>query len=333
MAIQPKTLNVSEYPRALGWAPDGGWLAVGLGDGGLTLVRGDGGSIEGRRKVHDAAILGLAWNPRGAELATSGEDGWLRVWDGISGEKRWEWAWEADWPEHVVWAPDGEHVAVAGGAQVRVWNRGGQLVQLLDRFGSTVSGLVWRPDSRALATSSYGVVQIHALGEEVPTAAMVWKSSFVSIAWSPDGRHLAAGTQENSVIYWKAPFGDGEPLQMSGYASKVKQLAWDHRSRHLSTGGGEVATVWDVSGAGPSGTRPVQLAGHEKRITALAYKPRGDVLVSGGRDGGVYFWNPMAGEQGVKAFSFNAAAEGLAWSVTGDRLAASAADGTLALFL
>jgi len=214
--MRPKTLDVTEYPRALGWASDAGLLAVGLGDGGLAMVRSDRGSIESRRQVHGAPVLGVAWSPRTAELATTGEDGWVRVWDGLGGSKRWESEWGADWPEHVVWSPDGRHLAVAGGAEVRVWNRDGVVVQVLDRFGSTISGLVWRPDGGAIATSSYGVVQIHALGEDVPVAAMVWKSSFVSIGWSPDGRHLAAGTQENSVIYWKAPFGDGEPLQMSG---------------------------------------------------------------------------------------------------------------------
>lgn len=331
MPTRPITLTLNEFPRAAAWSPRAEHLAVGLGDGSLAWIDPDSAKIQRRCAAHGGGILGLAWDPQGERLATSGEDGRVRIWIPSQEKNHWESGHGSEWVDFLAWSPDGLHLASAGGNTVRVWDRQGRGVACLEAFGSTVSGLAWRSDSKALAVATYGVVQVFALGEDVPTAALIWKSSFVSLAWSPDGRHLAAGTQENSVVYWRAPFGERDPLQMSGYASKVKQLAWDHRSRHLATGGGEIVTVWDVSGEGPEGRRPQQLAGHERRITALAYKPGGDVLVSGGMDGEVCLWNPRASDAGVRAHSFGEPVEVAAWSANGARLAAAARDGAVVL--
>lgn len=332
MLTRPSMVTVHEFPRAMAWSPRGEHLVVGLGDGRIAWIEPVQLKVPRTQPAHAGGILGLGWDPKGERLATSGEDGRVHVWHPDRHEPIWEASQGRDWMEFLAWSPDGSYLACAGGSAVQVWDRDGHRVNRLERFGSTVSGLAWRSDGKAIAVASYGVVQVFALGEDVPTAALVWKSSFVSLAWSPDGRHIAAGTQENSVVYWQAPLGDGEPLQMSGYASKVKQLAWDHRSRHLATGGGEIVTVWDVSGAGPEGRRPQQLEGHEQRVTALAYKPDGDLLASGSKDGELRLWNPRASDEGVPASALGHSVEVVAWSANGARLAAAAGDGTVALF-
>ena len=92
--------------------------------------------------------------------------------------------------------------------------------------------------------------------------------------WSPNQRWIVAGTQELSIQIWPLPFRAGEELAMSGYAGKVRELAWHHGGRYLATGGSEQIMVWDCGGHGPSGTTPRILEGHTERITALAYQAR-----------------------------------------------------------
>jgi WD40 repeat protein len=96
----------------------------------------------------------------------------------------------------------------------------------------------------------------------------------LGVAWSPDGRHLAAGTQESSVVFWRvgAPSGT-PPSQMTGYAAKVTQVAWDASSRYLATAGGSAVTIWDISGEGPEGRTPQELDGHDERVSTWRTRP------------------------------------------------------------
>jgi hypothetical protein len=40
-------------------------------------------------------------------------------------------------------------------------------------------------------------------------------------------------------------------MQMSGYATKVRSMAWTNRSRYLATGGAESVVCWPFFGGGP----------------------------------------------------------------------------------
>jgi WD40 repeat protein len=160
-----------------------------------------------------------------------------------------------------------------------------------------------------------------------PEVMPEWKGAYLGVAWSPDGSHLAATTLEGTVIYWRLPFREEEPLQMSGYEGKVRALAWDRGSRWLATAGGDRVTVWDVSGSGPAGTRPLLLEGHAGRVGVLEFAPRGAILASGANDGSLFLWNTAAGEQGVTAGRMGAAITALAWAREGGRLAAGTAAG------
>jgi len=72
------------------------------------------------------------------------------------------------------------------------------------------------------------------------------------LVWSPDGKWLVSGNQDPSVHLW-IPEQDIE-LQMSGYETKVKHLAFDHTSRWLATGGGAMR-AFGIARAPPGGPR------------------------------------------------------------------------------
>jgi WD40 repeat protein len=165
---------------------------------------------------------------------------------------------------------------------------------------------------------------------------LAWKGSPLALAWSPDGKMLAHGNQDSTVHFWY--YDDARDMQMWGYRTKVRELAWDHTSRHLATGGGPVVCIWDTraSDRGPEGSRPVMLEGHdeESTLTALAYQSRGFLLASAGTDGRVFLWQPTnaRGPQ-VGAFEFpGAEASVLAWSPDDRSLAAGSGTGVVAVF-
>ncbi len=316
------------YPRALAWAPDGERLAVGLDSGGVALMSPNARCLR-EIPAHDHALLGLSWNPVSGILATGGEDGRVRLWSSDGAGPIADLAGGAAWVEHVAWASDGRALATAAGRFLRFWNaEGGDLGQHRS-FGSTISGLAWRGIGGVLAASSYGEVRLLEPGDPGVVEVLAWPSSLTSVAWSPDGAHLAAGTQEKTISYWPMPSNGEPPLQMSGYPAKVKCLVWDRASRFLATAGGQVVTVWDVSGPGPAGTTPARLEGHGDRVSALHWQPAGDLLASGALDGSVWLWNIRTGGRGMPAARLPSAIAGLAWTPDGARLAVVAEDGTL----
>jgi WD40 repeat protein len=195
----------------------------------------------------------------------------------------------------VKFSPDGLWLAATAGPWLRIWKEKGELVFAEKVLESTVAALEWRPDSAGLAVGGYNGVRLFRLKTGVwatqPYEDLKWKGSVLAVAWSPNGRYIAAGSQESTIQFWKLPYRPGEELAMSGYPTKVRELAWDTDSRWLASGGGEIVTVWDVRGRGPAGTRPRQLEGHTAKVACLRFQSRGTVLASGGRDRRVCVWD------------------------------------------
>ena len=273
----------------------------------------------------------MAWSQNGEIIASGGEDGRVRCWNAADGLAVRDGEGGGFWVEHVAWSPDSNWLASGSGKYLRIWDRTGAIAFEWTNHASTISSLQWRADSRGIATASYGTVQLFRLGERLPYESLSMKSAFLCLAWSPNSRHVAAGTQENSVIYWRLPFRDREPLQMSGYSCKIRNLAWDRTSQFLATDGGEVICVWNVSGKGPAGKIPIQLAGHPAKVICLTFQRRGDLLASGCAEGNVWIWNPAHSNEGMNAARLATEITQLAWSPDEKNLLASGADGTVRL--
>jgi WD40 repeat protein len=124
----------------------------------------------------------------------------------------------------------------------------------------------------------------------------------------------------------------GKDLQMWGYPTKVKELAWDPTSRYLATGGGSEITVWDCSGKGPANTTPLQLKLHRAFVSALAYQSGGNKLASGGQDGSVGIWQPDTSKKPLGQAQFDAGVSQIAWSPDGHALAVGCESGAVEVF-
>jgi len=328
MEDNPPAIALGEHVRELTWSPDSRHLAAALGSGEVVVVDAVANAIVRRWPAHQFGVLRVSWSSRGALLASSGEDRRVRWWSAADGALVAEHK-EKAWAEQLAWSPDGDRLATGAGKALKLWREPGFCESTVESHESTIAALTWRADGKGVATACFGRVQLFRLGEPKPYENLALKTSHVSLAWSPNGRHIAAGSQENSVTYWKLPFREREPLQMSGYAAKVKALSWDRESRYLATGGGELITVWDVSGRGPAGSKPAQLQGHPQKVTSLAFQRRADILASGCAGGAVWLWTPSRGNGGMPSAQLQAEITSLAWSPDETRLAAADAEGAL----
>ncbi len=328
---------VPDHAISLAWSPDGTRLAAAAVSGPITIFDSVSGQEVHRLPGHGFGTTAIAWQPHGSLLASVGQDSRVRLWDTTSGQLARELDAGASWAEKVVWHPSGQYVASAAGKKAKVWSHTGDLIRELPPQAGTVMDVKWRPGTHQLTVLAYGAATTYdPLASSEPVRVLAWKGSPLAMAWSPDGQVLAHGNQDATVHFWY--FESLRDLQMWGYRTKVRELAWDYSSRYLATGGGPVVCIWDCQAGpqGPEGSKPQMLMGHEEEssISALAYQARGFLLASAGLDGKVLLWqphnrrNPLVGE-----FRFpEAEASVLEWSPNDQNLAAGSGTGAVAVF-
>ena len=342
MAKSKRTVNfnLEEPVVSLDWSPDGKFLAVAGTEGALMVWDAGAGAVRHRLTAHRIGALRVAWSPDSLWFVSSGQDGKIKLWHAQSGELAHELAGGGAWVEHLAWSQIGNLLLATAGKKLRVWDVAGEMQFEFAAHESTVAALQLRADGKGFATACYGKIRCFRFGETSPYETLEWKSSLISLAWSPNGRFIVAGTQENTLQFYRLPARGEEPLQMSGYPAKVKQLAWDPSACFLATNGGDMVTVWDVSGAGPAGKIPLQLNAHPAAVSALAYQSRGKILASGCEAGVIVLWNPSdcpwpegepaPAEEHLHAGKLSSAINQLRWSPDDTTLAAGCQGGTVA---
>jgi WD40 repeat protein len=321
---------VDDHVIALGWSPDGSTIAAANVAGPVTLLDVNGGTVRHTLAGHGFGTTALAWHPNGKILATAGQDGKFRLWNPATGQQLAALDGGAAWVEHVTWGPKGDFLVSAAGKKLRLWAPDGTPGKNYPDLASTVAGVAWSPRGKEFAAASFGGVTFYRPDADDPTGRFEWKGSLLSLAWSPDGKMLAGGGLDASVHFWYVK--SGEDLQMAGYPTKVRELAWDSTSRFLATGGGEAVVVWDCSGDGPAGSTPLMFELHEKPLSAVAFQKRGPVLASGAGDGKVALWYPGGSSKVQAAAEFGEGVSQVAWSPGDGRLAVGGEGGAVGLY-
>jgi WD40 repeat protein len=338
--------NIDGHVISLAWSAsygsnNGGHIAAASADGPIAILDPKTGGIGHILSGHGFGTACVSFSADGTRLASAGQDGKVRLWEPFVGIELKEMPAGAAWGERVAWCPTQNILASTAGKKLRLWNGDGEMIRDYADHPSTIADIQWKPvppspsgrgaeGEGILASAGYGKLFFWSPEQQTPIRELVWNGSMLTVAWSPDCKHIAVGAQDSSVHFWV--LATGEDLQMSGYPTKVRELAWDATSRYLATGGGPTPCIWDFAGAGPAGSTPIQLEGHTDNVSCLAYQHQGGLLASGGDDGLVALWNP-AKQRGALALARHAAPiTQLTWSADDQRLAVGAADGTVRLF-
>ena len=305
------SLDVGDYPRALGWAAGANEIALGTAGGVLQIRRASDGFALFNRKVHEAPVTTLAWHPTQARLAIAGEDGSVQIFQLGADEGIPVVRAGRRWTQLVAWSPKGDMLAVAKGHTAYIFAPDGKQLIRLPAVESTITGLAWSPDGAGIACACYGGIHLFDPRSGGRLRHLKSKGSMLSLAWSPDGKVIASGCQDNNVHLWRFPKADDTVLP--GVPLKPRALSFSDDGQLLATTDGPDVTVWNVADETPRGVVPVRLIGPPSLATALTFARSGGLLATGYRDGVVHVWTPRDHDQAVGFLPLDSQIEALEW--------------------
>ena len=135
-----------------------------------------------------------------------------------------------------------------------------------------------------LAIAHYNGATLWFPNAKAAPDGLAWKGSHLAAIFSPDGRFLVTSMQEPTLHGWR--LADNKDMRMSGYAARVRSLAWTADGKWLATSGSTQLVIWPFQGKdGPMGKQPKILAPTEKQVEVVACHPQEDVVAVGYADG------------------------------------------------
>jgi len=165
-------------------------------------------------KQHNASIDVVSCSVNGQTVASSADDGFVRIWNAADGKDTHGYYLDVPRPlRGMAFAPDGTQLAVGGDdGVVRIWgaltckNNGPRCTDEPRRLHITqmpVRTVAWSPDGRLLAIGGNdGMFSIwNPMQTEKALFSIKANNIVRSLAWSPDGKQLACAVG-NSVNIW-----------------------------------------------------------------------------------------------------------------------------------
>jgi WD40 repeat protein len=324
----------SESVTRLAFSPDGTRMATASLDGTVKVWDAAGREVLTLNRDHSEGppynrarttdgILGMCFSADGRRLATSCEEGAVRLWDAADGRELLTVRGPAPRStDAVALSPDGAHLAAGGwDGNTRVWDAasGRELLSLVDK-PAVIIDVAFSPDGKRLVSALHdGSVKVRDAGSGRDLLTVKSRCGpGRCLALSPDGGRMAVGCHNGTIVLWETATGR-EVLSLAGHPGGTCGVAFSPDGRRIASAGEDwgirvtdLAETWKV----------LTRKGHVGKVRCVAFHPDGRRLASSGDDAAVRIWDAPASEEPLAvrapAFQFT----GVTFSPDGRRLAA-----------
>jgi WD40 repeat protein len=253
------------------------------------------------RLRHSGMVHGAAFSPDGKYLATSGEDGPIRLWEPRTGKLIRHFQGPNQRVYSIAFSPDSKQLAsTAGwpGESLHIWNvEAGAEVHRLGCSGLRGPWAVaWSPDGKLLASAhGHGPATIAlwdpATGKQVRRFRPA-DSGALSIVFTRDSKRLVSGCSDGSIQLWDVE--SGKEIRLIGRAEGwAYQVALSPDGKTVAAAGNDAAVRrWEVETGKEIRRLPRGPAPGFPGITGgVIFSRDGKKLVTGGMDRTVRVWN------------------------------------------
>jgi WD40 repeat protein len=312
---------------ALAYSPDGKAIAAGYQNGVVECfdVKGLDGkpSISARPRVinaHQGIVEGLCFVDHN-QLASSGKDGLIKVWD-LQYVARHQFNFAKASLRDIALSPDGALLGCAYVDKFIIANLNHKVVANF-RLRSP-GGVTWSPSSDRVAviSDSFEVSMFDRRGKrlfDIPHLELPER-----VAFSSDGRFVAVIGQTRLQI---CDASNGAEVDSCRLPTKEGGLtvAFSHNGEHLACGDRfGVIFLRDRNGNFISQTLTC-----ESTPNAVAFSPDDSIIASGHADGVIRLWDAKSGQLKTKLVGHGRSVSEIAFVPDGRTLLSSSSDGTI----
>lgn len=285
--------------KSLNPSPDGLLLATAGEDGkarlwdlnGKPQAEFNGCSTNAEQRGTKKCSVNSVWfHPKEKQLATSGDDGTVRLWDFFENELA-KFEAHQEGIEVVRISPDGQRIATAGkDGTVRLWDLNGTLQAEFKGHQGSVVSIRFDKKNRTLATAGKddGTVRFWQFSDKPLTKLKGHKGSVNSVRFRPDGKQLATAGDDDTVRLWDLK---GKQIRKEFRADQhgISSVRFQPKPGRLLATGGKDGTIklWKRTGE----LSKLFDTHHSEAVRSLNFNSNGDELVTASDDATARRWN------------------------------------------
>jgi WD40 repeat protein len=286
--------------------------------------------------VHSAQPVSTVFSPNGNLIATTCEDGEVRLWDSRSGKQVRVFSGHELKTNSAVFSSDGKTVASASeDGTVRLWDStsGREVRPFLDH-PLPVRLASFNPDAQQVVT----IAEMRSLSREAQEISLwnvngggaIWTVSstedVLTVSFTPDGKGVVTVNASGTAQFWDRLSGRQYGHRSFGDRREATAAALNlaHDLLVLAYDDG-VGKAFRFS----TGTPLADFHGHKSAILDIHIAQSGDRVVTGGADGSARIWDLYSGRALALLMGHQRAVVRVAFSEDGKRVTTASNDGTV----
>ncbi|MCL5036635.1 MAG: WD40 repeat domain-containing protein [Chloroflexi bacterium] len=235
-----------------------------------------------RSPGHKGWVSCVDYSPDGKYIATTSEDGTIKIWDSRSGKLIKNMLGHKGLVNRTLFSPFGKTLASCGeDGTFRLWDpASGKETGRYD-FGKNIFSLNFSPDGKLIALGlEEGRLYIYVIGgNKFYPVKNAHEDDVKTAVFSPDGRMLASSGGDGFIKLWNIQ----EWLKEAENKGSIAAGSYENKNFVLVDA--------------PPLTPSISRNAHEGMVNSIDFSPDGTLIASGGENGDVVLWKSTGIEQ------------------------------------